>query len=527
MKPEEALTHLIDKYGSRILNQPKLLRALMKDLNYPANPGAVIALYEVVNSQMHKQINDKPIEHLYEQLAKQRGIERIYSKRWLEYIKNNQLLNKHVPQITESHTLKKGHKIQVKEIKNLNYTCKIKINNKTTIFADIQFSNNPFKRNKVSQVYFDKELIHTLTNEVKIEYADWNEDNLSWKVTQSEPERLSHHINKVRVGCFSPDSKYIATGSDDCSVKLWDLDGNCISTSIGHTALVSHLQFIDETVLLSASNDGTIILRDIKEKKRMQIQAHSSYITAVDYSSERGLIVTASEDRTVAIWTLHGKKISQIESNGQLYTQIKFLTTNTKLLIALDYTGGVSLLNIYGQTLDRLQIFESRWASLEVSKTTLKIYATSTNGELVILKTANNLIELLRIKTNKPLNRSIQVTAQLKNDYGYSKISFNYIKLYNTLDREVGLLIGHQDKVWKCIQSPDGMKFLTVSSDKTAKLWNTNGECLATMVGHNDAVRECAFSPDGTKILTIAYNCNPKVWDADGNFLFDIPTYIP
>ncbi|MFG3819664.1 WD40 repeat domain-containing protein, partial [Limnothrix redekei] len=218
--------------------------------------------------------------------------------------------------------LKRGHNVIIKEIKDLRYTCKITINRKTTIYAELLFSNNPFKKNRGSQVYLEKELKHQLANEIKIEYADWSEDESSWKVIQQQPERLVHHINKVRAGCFSLDSQYIATGSDDCSVKLWDLDGNCISTLIGHTALVSHLQFLDETVLLSASNDGTIVLRDVKEKKRMQIQAHSSYITAVDYCSERGLIATASEDRTVAIWTLHGKKISQIESNGQLYTQI-------------------------------------------------------------------------------------------------------------------------------------------------------------------------------------------------------------
>ncbi len=34
---------------------------------------------------------------------------------------------------------------------------------------------------------------------------------------------LTGHSNWVRSACFSPDSNYAATGSDDKTVKLWDV----------------------------------------------------------------------------------------------------------------------------------------------------------------------------------------------------------------------------------------------------------------------------------------------------------------
>ena len=51
----------------------------------------------------------------------------------------------------------------------------------------------------------------------------------------------------------------MATGSDDKTIKIWNLDsGKCIRTLVGHTGSVYSIQLLPKNQLLTGSNDETI-----------------------------------------------------------------------------------------------------------------------------------------------------------------------------------------------------------------------------------------------------------------------------
>jgi predicted Zn finger-like uncharacterized protein len=70
---------------------------------------------------------------------------------------------------------------------------------------------------------------------------------------------LQGHKYAVRAVAFAPDGRSLATGSDDASIKLWDLvTGLEKCTLNGHTGSVLCLAFSgDGTVLMTGSRDGT------------------------------------------------------------------------------------------------------------------------------------------------------------------------------------------------------------------------------------------------------------------------------
>ena len=63
--------------------------------------------------------------------------------------------------------------------------------------------------------------------------------------------------------------------------------------------------------------------------------------------------------------------------------------------------------------------------------------------------------------------------------------------------------------------SPDGTKVVTASHDRMARLWDAaSGKELAVLPGHEDEVWRAAFSPDGTKVVTASADGTARLWDA-------------
>lgn len=75
---------------------------------------------------------------------------------------------------------------------------------------------------------------------------------------------LKGHKALITSACFSPDSKYLATVSEDKTAKIWNIQGETIATLRGHTEKVNAIAFSPtSSQLLTGSEDYTARLWDI------------------------------------------------------------------------------------------------------------------------------------------------------------------------------------------------------------------------------------------------------------------------
>lgn len=113
------------------------------------------------------------------------------------------------------------------------------------------------------------------------------------------------HIYGLSDVAWSSDSKFLASASDDKTVKIWDATtGSVVHTLVGHTDLVVTVDFNPKfPILASGSYDTKIILWNSKEGKWTKIiPAHAEAITCVSFDRHGIQLISTSYDGQCKIW---------------------------------------------------------------------------------------------------------------------------------------------------------------------------------------------------------------------------------
>ena len=136
------------------------------------------------------------------------------------------------------------------------------------------------------------------------------------KITRIRMSVHSRHTDSVRSLAISSDGLFLASGSNDKSVKFCDIQtGGVVKTFHGHTGRVRSVSISpDRTTIASGSVDETIRLWNIRTGEcRHIIDGHSGTVNTVGFSPKNSrLLISASDDCTVRRWDINGRRLGPI-----------------------------------------------------------------------------------------------------------------------------------------------------------------------------------------------------------------------
>jgi len=297
---------------------------------------------------------------------------------------------------------------------------------------------------------------------------------------RSRPEisgRLLHclpgHNDSVTSLALSPDGKTLASGSNDSTVKLWDVrSGQLQLTLKGHQGFIKTVRFSpDGITLASGSADAAIKLWDpATGDLKTTLTGHEGYIETLAFSLDGKTLASGSWDNTVKLWDL--------ETGGLLHTLAGHESWVRTIALSAD-----------GKTL----------ASGSDDKT-VRLWDTATGALLHTLRGHKSDVEVVAFSPD-----------------GQTLASASWDQTVKLWDPDTGslrhTLAGHTNKITALAFTPDGKTLASASDDRTAKLWDvSDGRLRTSLEGHQAAVEAIAIILDGKVLISASRDATIKFW---------------
>ncbi|XP_033915141.2 p21-activated protein kinase-interacting protein 1-like isoform X1 [Acipenser ruthenus] len=117
---------------------------------------------------------------------------------------------------------------------------------------------------------------------------------------------FTHHAHTASLSAVAVNDRYIATGSKDETIQLYDIKKRVEHGSLlHHDGTISCLEFYGRTHLLSGGEDGLICVWNTKKWECLKsIRAHKGHVTSLSVHPSGKIALSVGTDKTLRTWNL-------------------------------------------------------------------------------------------------------------------------------------------------------------------------------------------------------------------------------
>ncbi|NIO87684.1 MAG: hypothetical protein GTN53_44300 [Candidatus Aminicenantes bacterium] len=331
--------------------------------------------------------------------------------------------------------------------------------------------------------------------------------------TGKEIRTFKGHAGGVSSVALTADGKYLVSGSWDKTVRLWDLNtGREIRTFKGHVEGVNSVALSgDGKYLVSGSYDKTVRLWDLNTGREIRTLGHADGVRSVALSADGKYLVSGSMDKTIRLWDLKtGKEIRTF--SWDIFAPPLDLCKKGKYLVAGSLGCTVHLLRL--KSGKKIRTFTGHTAAV------LSV-ALSADGQHLV-SGSYDYVRLWDLKTGKEIRTFnghtegvTSVALSADGQYLVSGGMDNTVRLWElNTGREIRVFSGHNFSINFVALGVDRQYLISGSEDKTVRLWDLKtGKQIRTFKVVVEGVTSVALSGDGQTLVSVIRDKTVRLWD--------------
>lgn len=295
-------------------------------------------------------------------------------------------------------------------------------------------------------------------------------------------QNLAEHARGVTAIAFSPNAKFLISGSWDKTLKLWAMPkGEIKKTLVGHSEVISSVAFSPNSkIIASGSADKTIKLWGPHNGQQLfTLKGHSGEVTSVAFSKDGSVLASGGADRSIKLWSLaRGKPLVNLIGHTDRVVAVAF-SKDGKLFLSAGADGTVRIGDLIKGR--EKYIIETPNAmaihTLSLSKNGETLACGGEDGSVIIWSIKD-------IKKNKK-NATAKLLSTIKN---------------------------HRKAVQALEISPDGKYLASSGGDQIVVIWSIREqEVYARLLEHEGVITDLAYSPDKRILGTASLDTTIKL----------------
>lgn len=400
-----------------------------------------------------------------------------------------------------------------------------------TTFDDKVFLTDLATGKQVAQIEGDGETITTMELSPDGAYLVTCSRSLqmkTYRVPSGELVRtVKAHESPVIVMTIDPTSSLVATGGAEGAVKVWDLEGGYTTHNFrGHGGIISAVRFwgrqgTNDWKLASGSDDCKVRVWDLVKSKCLAVlDSHVSVVRGLDFSADGQTLISGGRDRVINVWDMSNSKRISLRTTVPVFESLETVGY-FKPGVFSDYKDSTEQLVFVGGENGCTTVWDISRGTKVTSCVHREDTAEETGVSDIIYKPdAGLLLSVLTDQTLVQLSlesvENFKILRRIGGHHGeiidctyvgenetHLAIATNSpevrILKWGSLDH--GVLAGHKDIVIAIDRSIDGRWLATAGKDKIAMLWDLqplldgvgDAVCHSVFTGHADSIGAIAL----------------------------------